>query len=758
MRIYILILSFLITFINLKAQIVKVDSLQFPEKKEGNDRNVMLNAASTSEPREIQIGLPDAGTYVRENSLPAVYYTNPQALSTNWRSDLSLEKVGLVNVAENAITTGNIGYGINSIDKLGGDQFQGAFKYFGNQYNMQQFDVNVSGPLLKSKGLYYSASVFQSYDPGSFNIKFTDFQDQINMYKIALTKVFNNNKGKITFLYKNAEDYRLTLVTQNAPFIYVGNGNVKQYKNFKLGTSSYAPVDGSMTYMNIRNGRMETTNLRDASLNRTNEYNLLTDINLSDNYKLKINAKYMRSMASMVYQTPMGLTYENQIPSDMQYYYEDTNVPYVGDVQSRMSALNRGFIDTFLLTSELSAKTKNHNWRIGLNEWYYNIDYSSNTTMYNQEVAKNPRRLRTQNLATGESFTYYDYNRNASEYYKGFENRLALYGTDNWAISDRFNLYYGLRLEYYKLKGKNLPYERYTGFHLGDTHTYGPDQTETIQEQSFDFNWLNTVATVTANYVLMPHFGLTGEFTYNTQRPHIDNFAGFSNPSTKQIKVPMARVGIYLNNDWIQLTSMFTWIQKTNNYTRLNLINPANESEIVAKSLNFDIETLAWTTDLVTYPFKNFDLHFLFTYQKPKYKKYETSAFGKSYNFTGNIVTEIPQVLIELDPKYQITPKLSLWASFRYFSKTYANLSNALYFNGRWETFGGINWDVNKHLMLNATVVNFLNQTGAKGTISGSELKTKEEIEANPQAYKNVLMTGSYIRPLTIEFSATIKF
>ena len=36
--------------------------------------------------------------------------------------------------------------------------------------------------------------------------------------------------------------------------------------------------------------------------------------------------------------------------------------------------------------------------------------------------------------------------------------------------------------------------------------------------------------------------------------------------------------------------------------------------------------------------------------------------------------------------------KLSWGLSFRYFGKTYANLQEALYFNGHWETFGGINF------------------------------------------------------------------
>lgn len=51
-------------------------------------------------------------------------------------------------------------------------------------------------------------------------------------------------------------------------------------------------------------------------------------------------------------------------------------------------------------------------------------------------------------------------------------------------------------------------------------------------------------------------------------------------------------------------------------------------------------------------------------------------------------------------------------------------------------------------------MVNFLNQTGAKGTIAGAELISKDEAGK----YANHVMTGSYIRPFTVEFSASLKF
>lgn len=55
-------------------------------------------------------------------------------------------------------------------------------------------------------------------------------------------------------------------------------------------------------------------------------------------------------------------------------------------------------------------------------------------------------------------------------------------------------------------------------------------------------------------------------------------------------------------------------------------MNLQHGSEIKAAPMPYDIQTWGWTIDAVAHPFKGFDFHFLFTYQKPTYKKYETSV------------------------------------------------------------------------------------------------------------------------------------
>ena len=742
-------------------------------KEEGN-RNVMLNAASANGPREIQIGLPSADVNVLENGIPVTYATNPHSVNSLWRADASLSHVGLLKISETAITTGNIGYAVNSFTQLGEKGFNGTLNYKTNHFGMHEFSVNLNGGL--GNDCFYSGSLYQDFDPGTFKIKSTPFQDRTQIYKFALTKRYNNNRGEFTAMYHYSNSHPVyNYATQSAPFVYVGDGSVREFGDFALGTTSYLPVDNEMVYRDMRAGEIKKTNLYDATQNRGSEFTLMNNYTWDNGLNWRTVMKYDHALGSLVYQSPMSL---DQNEAGINYLYEAADgsmKPYTGEyVQSRMSCLNRGFIDSFMFTTELSRKVGNGTWRLGLNEWYYDVDYASATTMYDQSVPTDgsyPVRLYNADYATYNGRTYagngyyYDFNKNASEYYKGHENKVALYFTHDWDITDNFNLYYGARLEYQALRGENAAVRNADGDYVGRFANYYLGATALdgilIAPTAMSYDWLNYALTAAATYKLTKQFGFTGDFTYITQHPKIENFAPATMPNTDKISVPLGRAGIYYNNEWLSLTSLFSYISKTNNNSTLNLQHKTEggQTEIMAAPLTYDIKTLGWTTDVVARPFKGFDLHFLFTYQKPTYKKYKTSVtFSDGYvgsiNATGNIVAEIPEVIVEIDPSYMITKDLKIWTSFRYFSKTYANINDAYYFNGRWETFGGLNWQVNKRLALGCTVVNFLNQTGAKGSIAGAELIEKEDAGQ----YAGHVMAGSYIRPFTVEFSASLKF
>lgn len=732
------------------------------KKAEEGERNVLLNASDANKPREIQIGLPSEDVNVYENGLPAVYSSTIHQVSAHWRADSSLGSVGLLTPSEAAVTTGNIAYAVNSFTQLGDGNFKGLLNYKANHFGLQQFDMNLSGGMDKNKNWLYSVGVYQNFDPGTFKIKFTDFNDRTQIYKAALTRKLGGDRGKISLLYKYSYDRRMASVTTAAPFIYVGDGSVKEIPGFKLGTSSYAPASGEIKYMDVLTGTVKEGNINDFTLNKANEVSLLSDYRFDNGAVFSLNAKYMDATAnyvdfggSTISQIENGKNVDDA--SDDRTYYSGNEL-FSGLKEGRRTWLHAGKVSNFLLTSELKQQSGNHNWRIGLNEWYYHIDYRSSSMQWNGSVREYPEVLSFTEAGSNEKQQFYGYNELSPEYTKGYENKLAVYFTDNWDIARNLNLYFGGRLEYYRMSAEQLPYDRFTNFHIGAT--IPTESGRTVTPQTTVKNKLNYAATAQLTYNMTRNFGFTADGSVTTRYPRINEYAG-KGPTEEeynQVLIPLVRGGFFYKNDWINATSMVSYISKSNNIDQQNVTKPGT-TESQTKLLIYSIQTIGWTTSAEIDPFKGFHLHALFTYQKPTYKNYKVDVTFKdgeqfTLDATGNIVKEIPQILVELDPSYNITKDLRLWLSFRYFGKTYANLTDALYFNGRWETFGGINWTVNKHLSLGATVVNFLNQTGASGTIQGSELTSKEEAAK----FNNHYMSGNYLRPFTLEFSASIKF
>lgn len=227
-------------------------------------------------------------------------------------------------------------------------------------------------------------------------------------------------------------------------------------------------------------------------------------------------------------------------------------------------------------------------------------------------------------------------------------------------------------------------------------------------------------------------------------------------PILDAVNIHLGRAGIFWNTPWMKLVSQVSLIQQSNYKSRTQFTNPNNSSDVVTIPITNDVQTMGWTTDVVLTPFKGFTFHGLLTLQSPKYKNFDVTAnfsdgTSKSYNFNDKITTGVSKTIIELDPSYQFD-KFRVWASFRYQSKQYINKTNSLYFNGRWETFGGVDYNMNKHVGFSVNVVNILNQKGCSGSIGSADLV--EDVSA----YKNYLMAGSYIRPFTVEFAAHINF
>lgn len=713
-----------------------VIALEDTTKTASNDHGVMLNAKDATEPRQVEIGLPMSYTAVSVDGLPAVYYYWPNTTSNHWRGEQLLARQGLQNIATTAIKFGEIGYGVDSYMERGGEKFKGKLKYQTNTFGAQNFDLNLSGKLAKKT--YFTLSTYQNFDPGSMNLKFTNYIDRAQFYTAGLTHLFNDDRGRFSVFYKYNETHPLTALANYAPFTYDGDGKVSELKNFRMGRDSYLPVDGMMQYRDVKTGELVTDNLYDIIKTRTHEATALLDYDLGNNLSLAVKGKFSHSKGHSGDQLTMGF-YE-----DADATYADNGDAFHGTIQRRLSQINAFCVKDALFVAELQKKTASHDWAFGINELYSNIDYARSTTQYYHEVAPNPRKL----IYNGVEYA----NLNGStEYDKGFENKLAAYVNDTWRVSRNFRMGYGARVELFNLGVDYIGDKRFGDFHIGANYTDAEGNKKTVGVSHHTNTGLNYAVSVSPTYNITHNFGLTGEINFLRQYRHLEAYSGTSLPYYNNRPFILGRAGIFFNSSFVNLVSAFTYARRTNDYSRLTVMSENPNEDPVMVGASSGIETMGWTTDAMFTPFKGFTFHAMVTLQSPKYTGYKFEAFNKTYDFSGKTVTKQSKLIVELDPNYTYD-RFNIWASFRYYGKQYANVGNSVYFNGRWETFAGASYKASKMLTFNVNVVNFLNQRGAQGTIPGSELIT------DGSQYAGTIMAGNYIRPFTVEFGAKLNF
>lgn len=711
------------------------------------DRNVMLNAANNTGPRDVNIGLPASlgGTTVMSNGLPVVYFFWPELPTKAWRQDATINRVQLLDIGQTAINIGDVGFSVSTFDNMGTDVFQGNGSLNSNHFGLLRGDINLSGPL-GNTGLKFTAGAYVSFDPGTFNpANITRYySDRAQIYKAGLSRDYRMSSGSGSFglLYKFAKVEGIPQSQLYAPYLYDSGGKVRELDDFSIGRDSYMERSGKITLLDAFTGQYRERDIIKDYGSTSHTIDLLWNHTQDNGLKYNAIVRYHAAKTGSYLPIMTGV----DAVDNGEYMYED-GTPYTGQYVQNVMALGtrRTPIKTLSGTFEVGRVSGDHNWRIGLNQWFYDIDkYVTESAFYVQEVAADPRILIPRNADMSQYHGGMTGQNLAMEFHDGSENKTALFIADRWDISDVFTLDLGARLEYQNLRGY------YQDRELGLTNVNGP-------KTRIKKDWLNKAFMASAMYKITSTFGVLGEVTYNEQAGHLENYNIGTDPDIKKSKIPGAVVGLFFNHPRISIVSKATYIQRDEYRATVNFTHPTT-SEVSRTPVQYDIQTFGWTTDILANPFRNFDLHLLVTFQSPKYKNYSgTVVFPNSdnvdYNFNDRIVNGISKVLLEIDPSYTWRD-LRIWASARYFSKTYANLPNTLEFAGRWETFAGVNYKLNDNLDFNVTVVNLFNQRGAQGTISGTELVDEE----TAQQRIGTVLSGTYIRPFTVEFGMRYRF
>jgi hypothetical protein len=713
-----------------------------------SNRNVLMNASSATQPRQISLGLPISGyAYIFEDGLPVSYYNYQVYPYKSWHNGVSHESVRTMGPQDMVLKYGVITYSVDSWSKLAGDQLEGKLNYSFNHHGRHTIDANVSTPLCKGWGI--SVGTYHNFDPGSNHLDMTKLQESAHFYKAALYKSWNEGRGKAGLIYQFSQ---LREVNENyGPFIFVGDGSVKEYDGFKLGIDQYRPANRTMKYLDVETGKMMEQDINDANTSKIHHVNFVMDYLWDNDLKLSIHSKFKHGQSLRSSTTPMGVS---DAVSGSGYTYEDGN-NYLGKVQTRRMLHFDGLEHSWMTNAALTGKSKDqrHNWRAEVDYWLNHGGVSTSMYLFAHEAKKDPKLLL---LNGSEGFSYNSY----AEYYDGHEHKLFGLVSDEWNVNRRLWLYGGVRLEYLNVRGlaandMNAGNARHVGFSLAD---------DGVMKNHFSDNHFNYAFIGSVRYALLQGFGLQAEYSSAVTHSQLFHYGTYHYPTQKGMTTNYFRGGIYWKNPWIDLTSQITHISMSNSQERPNLSHvltkdvgdlKAGMSESFTQNYFYDIATLGWLTDAVITPVKGLSIHLMFTVRDPRYKNYKiTPTFSdgvtETYDFTDKTITALSKTELEIEPSYRFS-KWRVWLSARYFSKQYINKTNSLYFNGRWETFGGVDFELNKHINFAASVVNILNQKGASGTIPAADLIT------DPSLYKKYVMAGTFIRPFTFEFTTKLK-
>lgn len=713
-------------------------------------QSMLLNASSDNGPREINIGLPSdmGGTAILENGIPVTYDTQSQMANRIWRQDGSFSKVRSMNFYKTAIYNGSIGVSMSTESGRGSSKFNGAINFQTNSFGLLRGSLKLSGPL--KRGFEYQMSAFLNYDPTSMRAQFDRFLDKTQIVRGFLNKKYSN--GQIGIQYKFANSQGSNNLNQN-PYIYHANGTVSKYNGLSIGTTSYIEKTGMAYPQNIYTGEQQVWNLMKETGSTSHIVDILGDHAFKNGMQLNYVAR-LQYAESGFWNPNLGTIFstESQDDNNRYVYRENPSQIFSGNVQKGQIAVadKWGKFGAFG-RMELSKSHRRHDWLVGLSMNMLDA-HDAFRAVYGtyMTIEDNPITLVHQKLVNGQwvnsSNKYGCENPNSAiQYYDGIDSKNAFYATDKWKIAKRFTVDLGVRMELQHINGYWAPKSCRGKSDDGANILIGREKIKK--------DWFNKSGTANFVYNAFRNGGFTADVLYAEIGGNLSSYAQAVDPEVKQSRTEAYSAGVYYNHPMISVISKINYIKRTNYSFAGNFENPNNVTEIQRATVNYDVQTLGWTTDVDFKPFKGFNFHFLVTLQDPKYSNFDFTMFAQQFNYTDKTVRGVSKVLLEFEPSYQWS-KFRVWGSARYFSKQYACFSDALYFAARWETFAGLDYKYNKNINFSLNIVNLLNQTGAQGNIAGANTITEE---AATQYYDRPL-AGTFIRPFTLEFKTVIKF
>lgn len=663
-------------------------------------------------------GIPQGGSYryisLQEDGLPV--YEAPELSFVNvdvfQRTDETVATLEAVRGGSASIFASNAPGGIiNFVSKTGGEELGGLAKFTGGTSGLFRTDLNVGGPLLEGSDLWrFNIGGFYRYDEG---VRYPGFAgNKGGQIKANVTR-FLGEDGTAGY----ARVYGKYLNDRNIFYLPIPLTNPDDPEGLSGVDANYGTLagqDASFIRVPSPDGReIVERDLTDGIHPIVGSLQGELVFDLGSNFTIENNARYMQ--ADVEYNAVFSLgapqTSENYAQSVLDSYNEDFEQDATGfrydftyDEDSTFDPddangnglvveTGRWFIDKQLenFTNDLQltfdvGEDAGYGGAHSVNAGVYFSEFSADELWHWNniltEVADSPRLLDL--TLTGEdgeevvSATENGLRQYGTLYVNnhGQGTVIALYGGDEWAITDRFRLDLGARYEHAIFRGQ---VEGSETIDLGDPSTLADDNfaTGTGRLEPYNHEFDMWAASLGANYRLSETLALFGRGSRGYRTPDFDRWRANPDDRGEVETIYQLEGGVkYFSENIGAFASFFLSSLRDIRFTD-QVLNDAGEVvtlEQFASSLTYGGEFE------VRAQYGAFRSSLTATIQQPEYRDYEFQEEGDEgqlveRDFTGNRLRRIPRFLIDFQPSYQLGPA-RVYGSVRYIDKRYTDASN----------------------------------------------------------------------------------
>lgn len=537
--------------------------------------------------------------------------------STLFRVDETIQSTEALRGGPNAVfSNGEPGVTLNFRLKEGGEETEGRVKYTTSDYDLQRFDVFLSGKL--AEDLYYAVGGFYRSSPGIRDAQFNS--EEGHQFTAHITKQFE--RGKLGFFVRYTDDHGQWYLPQA---LNSGNdlGEFSQLGNATRFREIQVNSNGGTEVFDFSNGRGWKGFVTGVNF----------DYEFGDGWFIRDNASFTKGDADTYGLVPgSGAVQASEIIAarGLTGPLETVGQEVIGNdefIQNYGHWVVLKDIESFTNDLSLSKQIDGHDITVG----YYQASWSSddwwslghNTPLHNVQNGDFVAGISCEDVVLTIDPTEDEPEGQCGAFGlrdAGDARVDALYAADSWQITDDFRFDVGVRHEWLDL---DFSVDTGPGF---------PDGTEIQTNEVNDSKWAYTFA---GNYDFSDDLGVFARYSKGFNFPNFDRIRD-GNSSVNGIK--QWEVGLKQSSDFFGL--FLTGFYNKNDSFESVLLGDRGSNAFKTRSFGVEVD------GRVSY--ENFNLGIIATLQDAEITDAEDT------NIIGNRVLRQPKWQVRFAPSYDV--------------------------------------------------------------------------------------------------------